>query len=668
MKIFVTLFVSLFLVVTAFAQSPRMTLVEEATNASCGPCAAQNPTFEHYLSLPYNTARAIPIVYHANWPGRDVMNAAAPAMHNGRVSYYGISGVPTAVVNGVIYTKVNSSYNGAPSDTVAISRAISAAAGMSPVTILVSESFDGVMVTVDLSVSSTTAISNAKLRIAVTEGYHYYASAGTNGETEFPYTVRQMLPDFNGLDLSLNANETKTFTQTFTYNTEWNVSEMYVVAFVQDVGTKNVLQAATDKVNLAVNMSTPSSLINSAANDPGTFAGTVTTPIAGEYTIGIEENVPAGWTMEVKVDNVVVANNGKITLQKDVPVPISASIVPVSTLNRKGEVTVSLKGNFGSSMKKSFRLYGRDITALTFVKDEGNPAIATSYDQAFQQGVVNYAMLDPSDEAMFDMNAFPVVVWEVGKNVLYQEDVAKLKTYIDKGSRLYMIGAEIGWGLADPAAPTSGFYYDTLFLHNYLHAGYAADDNPYGTLNGFAGDPIGDGLSFQITTGVQNQDTPDQLTPILGSVPILYYGTFQNQVAAIRYEDKKNKLVFLGFGIEGIGNYMQRGDLLKRGIAWLMAPTGIEPIATATTTAMKRAFPQPAMDGFTVPLSVASGSRLELALYDMLGRTVRIFANEDVRTGYYELQCNTNGIPSGTYLLKATVDGTASSQMVRIAR
>ena len=33
-----------------FSQTPRMVLMEEATNASCGPCAAQNPTYEAWLN------------------------------------------------------------------------------------------------------------------------------------------------------------------------------------------------------------------------------------------------------------------------------------------------------------------------------------------------------------------------------------------------------------------------------------------------------------------------------------------------------------------------------------------------------------------------------------------------------------------------------------------
>ena len=55
-------------------------------------------------------------------------------------------------------------------------------------------------------------------------------------------------------------------------------------------------------------------------------------------------------------------------------------------------------------------------------------------------------------------------------------------------------------------------YYAIPFLKNQLHAGYTRDANPSATVSGIAGDPDGDGLTFSIKTGVQNQDTPDEFT------------------------------------------------------------------------------------------------------------------------------------------------------------
>lgn len=80
------------------AQSQRLVLVEEFTNASCPPCAAQNPTFNTLLAN--NTVKVVSIKYQTNWPGVDPMNAQTQAEVGPRVTYYGVTGVPYSPIDG----------------------------------------------------------------------------------------------------------------------------------------------------------------------------------------------------------------------------------------------------------------------------------------------------------------------------------------------------------------------------------------------------------------------------------------------------------------------------------------------------------------------------------------------------------------------------------------
>jgi hypothetical protein len=45
-----------------FGQTQRLVLIEEATNASCGPCASQNPAFDALLNQ--NRDKLTAIKYH----------------------------------------------------------------------------------------------------------------------------------------------------------------------------------------------------------------------------------------------------------------------------------------------------------------------------------------------------------------------------------------------------------------------------------------------------------------------------------------------------------------------------------------------------------------------------------------------------------------------------
>jgi len=79
-----------------FAQARRFPLIEHFTQASCSPCAQQNPFLQAVLDV--NRGAVNHIAYHTSWPGVDPMNAYNPTEVADRVSYYGVNGVPDCSV------------------------------------------------------------------------------------------------------------------------------------------------------------------------------------------------------------------------------------------------------------------------------------------------------------------------------------------------------------------------------------------------------------------------------------------------------------------------------------------------------------------------------------------------------------------------------------------
>ena len=80
------------------AQHQRRVLIEEFTNASCPPCASQNPGFNAVVEA--NIQYLTPIKYQTNWPGFDPMNVQTQTDVAPRVTYYGVTGVPNGRQNG----------------------------------------------------------------------------------------------------------------------------------------------------------------------------------------------------------------------------------------------------------------------------------------------------------------------------------------------------------------------------------------------------------------------------------------------------------------------------------------------------------------------------------------------------------------------------------------
>ncbi|MBC8045761.1 MAG: hypothetical protein H7Y00_03110, partial [Fimbriimonadaceae bacterium] len=86
---------------TSFAQAKRYPLFEHFTQASCGPCAAQNPYFQAVYYA--NETNVHHLAYHTSWPGVDPMYDFNASESDAMVSYYGVVGVPDIYADGISY-------------------------------------------------------------------------------------------------------------------------------------------------------------------------------------------------------------------------------------------------------------------------------------------------------------------------------------------------------------------------------------------------------------------------------------------------------------------------------------------------------------------------------------------------------------------------------------
>lgn len=250
-KIYLSLIIALFVSChLGFGQvrAQRLILTEEFTQASCGPCAAANPDFNALLDA--NANKIISIKYQTSWPGVDPMNAQNQTQVATRVSYYNVSGVPHAVVDGDTVPTMGSSYTGYPNNFTQ-AKLDQEYAIPSPFTIdlthHLSVDFDSIFV--DVTVTATAAVSGTlKLHTAVIEkSIHFTNPPGSNGETDFFNVMRKMLPSDQGQ--ALQGSFTVGQSQTFHYSAPlptyiYDVSKVAVVSFIQDNTNKYVHQAA----------------------------------------------------------------------------------------------------------------------------------------------------------------------------------------------------------------------------------------------------------------------------------------------------------------------------------------------------------------------------------------------------------------------------------------
>lgn len=224
-----------------WAQIQRTILVEEFTQASCPPCAAQNPAFNAFLDQ--NLAKTVSIKYQTSWPGYDPMNQQTQTWVGPRVTYYGVQGVPHMVGDGNFVSGSPSALTQAKVDT-RINQT-------TPIEIELDHhlSADQDSIFITCTVKSYAALTgNFVAQIALVEReIKFTTPPGSNGEKEFFNVMRQMYPNASGT--SLGTSLAQGFTQTITVAKPlpaylYQKAEIGVVAFVQNNTGKEVLQAA----------------------------------------------------------------------------------------------------------------------------------------------------------------------------------------------------------------------------------------------------------------------------------------------------------------------------------------------------------------------------------------------------------------------------------------
>jgi len=288
----------------ANAQSPRMVMIEEGTQASCPPCATENPIIDALIEA--NSDKVVTLKYQTSWPGFDQMNLDNPTEVADRIAYYGITGVPNAVTNGSIIPSCGN-YEGQPSCLT--QEDIDAMyAEMSPLTMEISAAYENGVLKVTGSITAAEALEgDLKLRMAVTEQHITIdqVPGGTNGETDYIHVMKGFIGGTAGFDLgNMEMGQVYMIDETMTFDFPvYDFGQLEVVAFVQDDNDKFVHQAAKDgTVDITVDFAN-----NAAASD---ISGTPAFLCAGEQTISPSFKLVNGGNTELTSADIIYSANG----------------------------------------------------------------------------------------------------------------------------------------------------------------------------------------------------------------------------------------------------------------------------------------------------------------------------------------------------------------------
>jgi hypothetical protein len=236
---------------------------------------------------------------------------------------------------------------------------------------------------------------------------------------------------------------------------------------------------------------------------------------------------------------------------------------------------------------------------------------------------------------------------------------ADLATYLDAGGRLFL--------------NSQGFLNDRGLVSlttNYLRVSAFTRDVGAPSATGVVGDPIGDGLSFNISPPFVEH--ADALTPGTGAFAWLDSGA--NHVG-VRYDSGVFKTVFLTAPYEGVAS-PSSGSLMQRILQWLVPETAVDaPIVASRTPGGLTLFqnvPNPFSGSTSVSFSLPNAGPATLGIYDVAGRRVANLVDRRLEAGTHSIawdgrDASGKRVASGVYLVRLRA-GTesVSKEMVRV--
>jgi len=292
----------------------KMILWESFTNTGCHPCAAANPI--NIDMIKKYRDRIVPLFLHTDFPSsKDPFNLAIKEVLKARLTYYNINGVPRVFMNGT-YTKIVGDV-AKFDDYIAFEKN-----KFSPIKMKISGKISGdkFISKVEIDPIADAAPAIYKLHVGITESNIKYKAL--NGETDFPWTLRNLYPSAYGTKIDIIKKGSKIVKNIeCSIDPSWKKENLKVIAFVQNDNTKEVIQAAelTNITSVGEGISNTPEKYSLSQNYPNPFNPSTTI----EYQIPEMVNVNLvvydilGRKVKTLVNEIQNAGNYKVTFNAE---------------------------------------------------------------------------------------------------------------------------------------------------------------------------------------------------------------------------------------------------------------------------------------------------------------------------------------------------------------
>jgi immune inhibitor A len=388
--------------------------------------------------------------------------------------------------------------------------------------------------------------------------------------------------------------------------------------------------------------------------------------------LSIEVSSPAA-ELEFDSDRMVLPTVARGVMYDNYDQPFEFDIPDdVSSVKARFDFSLQSDTPLADSSTSIYKFVGE--TEILVVDDDGSSAAHLDRARFYTQTLDS--LLLPHDYWDIVINGIPAepqlaykyIIWFTGdkrEEQLSHDDVEFLRDYLDQGGSLFLTGQDIAEGLSSTS--------DSTFLTDYLKIRFMSSGIEL-DVYGEAGNTVGDGMQMQIIghDGASNQASADRLEIVSAEAEAPF--TYKNGEAAgsVFSEVGNYRLVFFGFGFEGIRNtkpdYNKRDEVMVRVLDFLEGNAATAVVDEAAGPSLPQSFslsqnyPNPFNPTTIIEYSISpyqAGKDYSLLVYNVLGQEVQTLAAGIAGPGVFRVEFDGSGLSSGVYFYRLIV-GTDS--------
>jgi len=242
-----------------------------------------------------------------------------------------------------------------------------------------------------------------------------------------------------------------------------------------------------------------------------------------------------------------------------------------------------------------------------------------------------------------------------------------LRNYLRNGGNLFISGSEIGWDLYQ-----MGDNDDKDFYRDYLKSKFVSDDSNSKLARGIIGTPF---AAVNLYFGqMYDEDFPDAIDTVNGSIPILTYST--NKTAAIAYRglfpqgNLDGSLIYLGFPPETSANDSAFAELVQTSYNYFLniSKTPERLPITPKDFVLYNNYPNPFNPETNLSFYLNSAQTITIDLLTMLGEKIKTIYSGTVKEGFHSFRLSSFGLSSGIYFVNYTLNNKFYSQKIILTK